>query len=305
MKEMNILFVGGTCSGKSSLMTTMLRDWTDGLPEWIPLEARLVKECVPASLSMNLKQLEKEEKPLNVYRSADGYVATLQVRRKNNSLLWYWVDWLDFFRGKSSLWERDGILLHFYERSVQTPDWHEWLAEHPTSKVPLGLVLTIDPFAEKQEMSYSQWDRLDANVVLEELLYGMEQVYAKHPSERLSIPTAVVFTKTDIDRLYQTFGGYSSLAVQHISILHNTRDYAVESQSRVMKRLLEGNIPHIQEILRPHRGNFVHLLNHSLEPVGYFITTSSDKRNYYLRHKKVLRGAALPLLWLLGEIMEY
>lgn len=305
MKEMNILFVGGFSSGKTSLMTVMLRDWTMGLPEWIPLEAKMAEEYVPAFLSMNLGQLEKQEKPLKVTRPADAYVGTLLVRRKNASSLWYWMDWWDFFRGKSSLWKRDGILLHFYELSVQNPGWHEWLAEHPTSKTPLGLVLTIDPFAEKREMSRSQWDRLDASVVLEELLHGLDQVYAKHPSERLLIPTAVVFTKAEVHRLFQTFGGYSSLTAQHVSILHNTRDYAMESQSRVVKRLLEGNNPHIQEVLRPHRGNFVHLLDHSLEPVGYFIVSAWGKQTFYHPQKKILRGASLPLLWLLGEEMEY
>ncbi|MDO4583016.1 MAG: hypothetical protein Q4D62_02830 [Planctomycetia bacterium] len=305
MKEMNLLFVGGSHCGKSSLMTAMLRDWTVGLPDWIPLEARLVEEYVPAALSMNLVQLDKREKPLKVSRPADGYVATLQVRRKSSTSLWYWMDWWDFLRGKSSLWKRDGILIHVYELSVQNPGWQEWLAEHPLSQTPLGMVLVVDPFAEKREMSYSQWERLDAGVVLEELLHGLDQVYAKHPSERLPIPTAVAFTKTDVRHLHKTLGGYSSLAARNVAILHRTRDYEMESQSRVMKRLLEGSSSQIQEILRPHRGNFVHLLSHSLEPIAYFITTAWEPHDFYRHSKGVLRGATLPLLWLLGEEMEY
>lgn len=305
MKEMNLLFVGGSHCGKSSLMTAMLRDWTVGLPDWIPLEARLVEEYVPAALSMNLVQLDKREKPLKVSRPADGYVATLLVRRKSSTSLWYWMDWWDFLRGKSSLWKRDGILLHFYEVSVQKSGWQEWLAEHPTSQIPLGMVLVVDPFAEKREMSHSQWERLEAGVVLEELLHGLDQVYAKHPSERLPIPTAVVFTKADVQNLYKTFGGYSSLVAQNVAILHRTRDYELESLSRVIQRLLEGNHPTIQEVLRPHRGNFVHLLSHSLEPVGYFVATAWETSPFYRHSKSVLKGATLPLLWLLGKEMEY
>lgn len=303
MKRMNLLFIGGRRGGKTTFVTRTLREAFTNVPSWLNLRFSLQGTAIPGALEGNLQALARGVAPGPMHAAADFEVCRVRVRKKR--IFWFSVV-MDLLR-RIFLWkpmtEVGGVLIHVYEMSVENPHLGQWLLDHSAPQTPLGVVLIADPFAVGKTCESRHEPTVSA--VVDRLVERFEQIYVSNPEKRLPVSAAVVVTKAESFPQFQTgFRRY----VDSTTLLASRRALGDADEmlpdSYLLDGLLKRQSEEVEEELDRYDGNFTNILQNEFRRVGCFWSgnaSESEPKGDFCR----MTSPILPLLWLLGEEMEF
>ncbi|MBE6424657.1 MAG: hypothetical protein IJD43_06295 [Thermoguttaceae bacterium] len=302
MKKMDLLFIGGRHSGKTTFMVRALNDAFSNVPEWMNLKFSLHEETVPGALAGNFQALEDRVQPGPMHGPD---FSTVCIRARKKKAFWFLII-MEMFRLlllRRHMTEIGGVMLQMSELSIENPHLGEWLLEHTAKKkVPLGVVLVVDPFAVGKtcESRHSP----DVAAVVERLVERFEQIFVGNPEKRLPVSVAVVVNKAESFSQFRT----NSLRYVDSATLRASRNALGDADgmladSFLLNEIIEKQSGEIRELMDQYDGNFVNILQNEFRSVRYFWSGDHEERGKtnFCR----MTSPLLPLLWLLGEQMEF
>ncbi len=301
MKRINLLFIGGRQSGKTTLATRMLHECLFRTPDWLNLKFSLQDESIPGSFSENSRALENLA-PMKLAKGNDFSLATLRIRKKK--IFWFTVV-MEIFR-KLFTWrattELGGIQCRIFEISAEDPRFGEWFLEYASGKIPLGVIFVADPFAVGGTCESSCPPTISA--VADRLTTRFEQIFASNPGKRLPFSVAVVVNKSET---FPQFRKSSRRYVDSRTLLASRRVLkdtdGILSDSYLLDGAFERLSEEVRELIDAYDGNFVNILQNEFHRVRYFWSgqNSDREKTSFCR----MTSPLLPILWLLGEHMEF
>ncbi len=304
MKRMNLLFIGGRNSGKSTLILRMVHEIQTNIPKWLNLTVSLSDTAAPNVFRTNLDSYMNKIPPVPMHEPTENRVCTLHVRKKQ--VFWFSVlmDVLrrTFFCGSKG--ELRGIQLNIYEFSIENPHLGEWLLNHPDSKTPLGVVFIADPFAVGKTCESHREPAIEA--VAQKLVQRFDQIYVGNPEKRLPVPVALVVTHSENFTQFQK-DARSLMSADSMREMHRAAGDmdGMIPDSTLLNHLLKQQSSEAQALMEHYDGNFVHLLENTFQNVRYFWSGISNFQPEYGTGFLSLASPLLPILWLLSDSFEY
>lgn len=301
MKRMNLLFIGGRQSGKTTLAARAFNEAFSNVPDWMNLKFSMHSETVPGALAGNFQALE-DRVPPGPMHGPDFSTVCLQARKKR--VFWFLI-LVEMFRWlflRKPMTEIGGVMLQASEVSVENPALGEWLLGNAAGKMPLGVVLTVDPFAVGKTCESRHAP--DVAAVVERLVERFEQIYVGNPEKRLPVSVAVVVNKAEKFPQFRT----NSLRYVDQATLRASRNALGDADgmladSFLLNEILEKQSSEIRELMDQYDGNFVNILQNEFQSVRFFWSGYHEERGKtnFCR----MTSPLLPILWLLGEQMEF
>ena len=301
MKRMNILFIGGRESGKTTLAVRMLQESLFRTPNWLNLQFSVHDESVPGSFLENSESLDTHA-PMKPMRGNDFSLLTLSIRKKK--IFWFTVVMEMFrklFTGRA-MTEIGGVQCRIFEMSVENPELGKWLLRYGSGKTPLGIILTADPFAVGSTCESSHSPTISA--VVDRFTARFEQIFVGNPEKRLPFSVAVVVNKAE---KFPQFLEKSKRYVDSRTLLASRRALrdsdGILPDSYLLNGILEKQSEDVRELLDRYDGNFVNILQNEFRSVRYFWSGQSADREKTSFCR--MTSPLLPILWLVGGQMEF
>lgn len=301
MKRMNLLFIGGRESGKTTLAVRMVQECLSRTPEWLNLKFSVQNESVPGSFSENSRSLETLS-PMKPMKGNDFSLLTLNVRKKK--AFWFTVV-MELFR-KAFTWkpmtELGGIQCRIFEASVEDPRLGRWFLEYASGKTPLGVILVADPFAMGSTCESAHPPTISA--VADRLTARFEQIFACNPEKRLPFSVAVVVNKSErFPQFRKSSRRYVDSQTLQASRLVLKDTDGILADSYLLDGVFERLSDEVRELLDGYDGNLVNILQNEFRSARYFWSGQNSEREKTSFCR--MTSPLLPILWLLGEQMEF
>ncbi len=274
--EMHLVFAGASSSGKSNLMVAAIRE----------LERTVAPAC---GLTVQFTNPAEEQ----YFRSRCSQMDQGQVLEKTISAenpAAFNLS-LENARGK-------GALLYVYDTDGSDFETEDRLLGHAFHEYTKGIVLVIDPFAERRmtaefglgsdaELAHVSPATSDVDTVLGTLISRFEHVLGERAQRKLPVPVAVVVAKVDACDLENRTGGIAELPPGCRSV-SRAAVHAASRSSRVRQFLRDGGL-----------GNVVNNIESRFYPVAYF-SASALGRSFSPGDGAAFspRGVWAPLTWL-------
>lgn len=279
LEEMHFMFAGASSSGKSNLMVAAIRE--------------LEEIVAPAmGLRMEFANAAQEQEFRNRCRLMDqGRVLEKTVSNVKPPA----------FTISLKNVSGEGALLYIYDTDGSDFEQEDRLMGHGFHAHTAGVVLVIDPFAERNINSLwtaddapEIWQQrpatVGANDVLGSLISRYEHALAQGADTRLSIPMSIVVSKVDAFQL-ETRTGPAPQPLLNTATVQNAAAHAASQSERVRQFLRENSL-----------GNIVNNAESRFGEVKYF-PASALGRAYEAQNGQAFqsRGAWAPLFWLMWK----
>ncbi|MDO4630224.1 MAG: hypothetical protein Q4C70_13675 [Planctomycetia bacterium] len=303
MKRMNLLFLGGRQSGKTTFITRTLYEAVHHTPEWLNLQFSIHNELIPGAIQGNFNALENRRSPGPMHHVSEGEICTLHVKKKH--IFWFSV-LMELFQ-KLFLWkpmtELGGLQIRIFEMSIENPSLGQWLLDHSAPRTPLGVILVADPFAVGKTCESHHTPAI--NAVVDRMVDRFEQIYVNNPETRLPVSVATIVSKAETFAKMQEnvlrYVDSSTLAASRRALRDTDGLY---TDNYLLNDILTRQSSEIASVLENYDGNFVNILQNEFRHVTYFWAGHQpihDGNSSICR----LTSPLLPLLWLLGAEMDF